>query len=69
MVWGCQPWIKELPYANSAQRYNFRPGQSGKLVSEFWITPPLTTHPRKVRPARSSPICRKIHHRFIVGSS
>lgn len=39
MVWGCQPWIKELPYANAAQRYNFRPGQSGKLVLEFWITP------------------------------
>jgi len=39
MFWGCQPWIKELPYANAAQRYNFRPGQSGKLVLEFWITP------------------------------
>src|SRR4029079_6732926 len=39
MVWGCQPWIKELPYANAAHRYIFRPGQSGKLVLEFWITP------------------------------
>ncbi len=39
MVWGCQPWIKALPYANAAQRYNFRPGQRGKLVLEFWITP------------------------------
>ncbi|MBI3850986.1 MAG: PKD domain-containing protein, partial [Verrucomicrobia bacterium] len=26
-------------YANAAQRYSFRPGQSGKLVLEFWITP------------------------------
>ena len=39
MVWGCQPWIKELPYANAAYNYNFKPGQSGKLVLEFWITP------------------------------
>ena len=26
MAWGCQPWDKELPYANHAQTYNFRPG-------------------------------------------
>jgi hypothetical protein len=39
MVWGCQPWIKYLPYANAAQRYDFRPGAKGKLVLEFWITP------------------------------
>jgi hypothetical protein len=39
LVWGCQPWIKELPYANCAYSYNFRPGESGKLVLEFWITP------------------------------
>lgn len=39
MVWGCQPWIKELPFANSAQNYQFRPGQSGRYVLEFWITP------------------------------
>ena len=39
MVWGCQPWIKNLPYANAAYNYNFKPGQAGKLVLEFWITP------------------------------
>jgi PKD domain len=39
MVWGCQPWIKELPWANAAYAYNFKPGESGKLVLEFWITP------------------------------
>lgn len=39
MVWGCQPWIKELPYANAAQRYSFKPGQGGKYVLEFWVTP------------------------------
>ncbi|MBM3734161.1 MAG: PKD domain-containing protein [Acidobacteria bacterium] len=38
-AWGCQPWIKELPYANAAYRYNFNHGESGKLVLEFWITP------------------------------
>mgnify|MGYP000910627704 FL=1 len=39
MVWGAQPWAKELPYANAAYRYNFRPGESGKLVLEFFVTP------------------------------
>lgn len=39
MVLGCQPWIKELPYANHAQRYSFRPGQPGHYTLEFWITP------------------------------
>jgi hypothetical protein len=39
MAWGCAPWTKELPYANAAYKYNFKPGESGKLVLEFWITP------------------------------
>lgn len=39
MVWGCQPWIKDLPWANAAYSYNFKPGESGKLVLEFWVTP------------------------------
>lgn len=38
LVWGSQPWIKDLPYANSACKYNFKPGESGKLTLEFWIT-------------------------------
>lgn len=39
LAWGSQPWIKELPYANAAYSYNFKPGESGKLTLEFWITP------------------------------
>ncbi len=39
LAWGSQPWIKGLPYANSAYNYHFKPGQSGKLTLEFWITP------------------------------
>jgi hypothetical protein len=39
MVWGPEQWIKELPYANAAQKYDFRPGQPGHYVLEFWITP------------------------------
>lgn len=39
MVWGSQPWIKELPYANAAYRYSFKPGESGKLMLEFFVTP------------------------------
>jgi hypothetical protein len=39
LAWGSQPWIKELPFSNIAYSYNFKPGQPGKLVAEFWITP------------------------------
>lgn len=39
LAWGCQPWIKELPFANAAYNYDFKPGEPGKLVLEFWITP------------------------------
>src|SRR5690606_13641377 len=39
MVWGSQPWIKNLPYANAAYDYDFSPGESGRLTLEFWITP------------------------------
>lgn len=39
MVWGGQPWIKDLPYANAAQKYEFQPGKSGRYVLEFFITP------------------------------
>ena len=28
-----------MPYANAAYKYDFKPGQSGKLMPEFWITP------------------------------
>ncbi len=39
MVWGCQPWVKDLPYANAASKYNFKHGESGKLTLEFFVTP------------------------------
>jgi hypothetical protein len=39
MAWGAPTWTKELPYANAATHYTFRPGQAGHLVLEFWITP------------------------------
>lgn len=39
LAWGSQPWIKELPWANAAYKYNFKPGEPGKLTLEFWITP------------------------------
>ena len=39
MVWGCQPWIKELPWSNAEYNYNFKEGEGGKLILEFWITP------------------------------
>jgi hypothetical protein len=39
MAWGSPTWIKELPWANAAQAYAFKPGEPGKYVLEFWITP------------------------------
>lgn len=39
MVWGAQPWIKDLPFANAAFKYDFKHGESGKLVLEFFVTP------------------------------
>ena len=39
LSWGCNSYVKNLPYANAAYNYNFKPGESGKLILEFWITP------------------------------
>lgn len=39
MVMGSATWIKNFPHANAAYRYNFKPGESGKLTLEFYITP------------------------------
>ena len=39
MVWGSQPWIKDLPYANAASKHSFKHGESGKLTLEFYVTP------------------------------
>ena len=39
MSWGCQPWDRDLPWANHAQNYSFRPGESGYYKLEFYITP------------------------------
>lgn len=39
MIWGNTPWIKDFPYFNIANNYNFTQGESGNLKMEFWITP------------------------------
>ena len=39
MAWGCAQYTKELPYANHAINFHFKPGEPGKLILEFWITP------------------------------
>ena len=39
LVWGCQPWIAEFPWANYAYSYDFKPGEGGRLTLECWITP------------------------------
>lgn len=39
MAWGAPTWTKEFPWANAAQRFDFKPGEPGSYVLEFWITP------------------------------
>lgn len=39
LAWGAPTWIKELPWANAATKFEGKPGQPGRLVLEFWITP------------------------------
>lgn len=39
MVLSAATWIKELPWANAATSYHFKPGEPGRLTLEFWITP------------------------------
>jgi len=64
MVWGCQPWIKELPYANAAYQYNFKHGESGKLVLEFFVTP-FDYAP----PDRSRAVQTKLEEDKVIGMS
>jgi hypothetical protein len=39
LAWNAATWTKEMPWANSAQSFNFKHGESGKYTLEFWITP------------------------------
>ena len=39
LLWGSQPWVCRFPWANHAYDYDFKPGESGHLVLEFWVTP------------------------------
>lgn len=39
MIWGNTPWIKEFPYFNAADDYDFKHSESGTYRMEFWITP------------------------------
>jgi len=64
MVWGCQPWIKDLPYANAASKYDFKHGQSGKFVLEFFVTPFDYAPPRKSRALPS-----KLEEDKVIGMS
>lgn len=38
LVWGSQHWISAFPHANYAYDYDFKHGESGKLILEGWIT-------------------------------
>jgi hypothetical protein len=38
LAWGAPTWTKSFPFANAKCRYDFKPGQPGKLVMEFYVT-------------------------------
>lgn len=64
MVWGSQPWIKELPFANAAYQYDFKHGEGGKLVLEFFVTP-FDYAP----PDRSRAVQTKLEEDKVIGMS
>jgi hypothetical protein len=64
MVWGASPWIKDLPYANAAYKYNFKPGESGRLVLECFITPFDYAPPDRCRAVPS-----KLEENKVIGMS
>ncbi|MBN1294634.1 MAG: PKD domain-containing protein [Candidatus Latescibacteria bacterium] len=39
MVWNCPAWLNKFPYMNCAYSYDFKHGESGRLIMECWITP------------------------------
>ena len=39
MAWNAATWTKDFPHANAKTRFDFKPGEPGKLTLEFWITP------------------------------
>ncbi len=39
LVWGSNPWAGYFPQSNHAYNYSFKPGESGKLILECYITP------------------------------
>jgi len=65
LAWGCQPWIAELPWSNAAYSYDFKHGESGKLVLEFWITP--FDYAAYEGPSRS--VMSKLEENKIIGFS
>jgi hypothetical protein len=39
MQWGCPQYGIDLPYSQHAYNYSSQPGEPGRLVLEFYITP------------------------------
>lgn len=39
LSWNAASWVKELPWANAAQKFDGTAGGPGRIVLEFWITP------------------------------
>jgi len=60
MVWGSQPWIKDLPFANAAYSYDFAHGESGKLILEFFVTPFDYAPPDRTRAVQTQLVENKL---------
>jgi len=65
MAWGPQQWLKALPYANHAYNYTFKPGEGGKLIFEFYITPFDLASPEGPEKSKES----KLEENKIIGLS
>lgn len=38
MAWNAATWTKDFPFANAAQKYDFKPGARGRMTMEFYVT-------------------------------
>ena len=66
LAWGCQPWDKELPWANHAQNYHFKPRRDPASTFSSSTSPHSTTPAAKARSAPSNP---KLYENKLIGLS
>ena len=55
LAWGCNAYVKELPYANAAYNYNFKPGESRQAHAGILDHAVRLCRLRRARSAPSNP--------------